>query len=122
MRTPKRVMVAAALSFPMMLGATSIAMADENGDSPTQTQNQDQIQAAEQENKNESPAVFFLFGKHPTAVVAPVLVNQLHQDQVGDWDENEQDQSVKDKDKHKDKDKDKHEEKHHSGMDQNRPN
>jgi hypothetical protein len=96
MRTAKRVLVVAAVSCPLMLGATTMAMADDYAEgSPTQVQNQDEIQVSKPTNANFSPAnVLQVGGGTQIADTAPTQTNNADQNQVGDWDGNSQNQEV----------------------------
>ncbi|MGW5642631.1 hypothetical protein ACWEV3_16395 [Saccharopolyspora sp. NPDC003752] len=98
MRTAKRVLAVAAVSFPMLLGATAVAMADGHHDgSPTQQQNQDEVQVSKPTNTNVSPANVIQIGGHKqVANTGSTQTNNADQDQEGDWDGNAQAQLVKD--------------------------
>ncbi|PKW14257.1 hypothetical protein [Saccharopolyspora spinosa] len=98
MRTAKRVLTVAAVSFPMLLGATAVAMADGSHDgSPTQEQNQDEVQVSKPTNTNVSPSTVVQIGGHKqVANTGSSQTNNADQDQDGDWDGNAQAQLVKD--------------------------
>ncbi|MEU6265848.1 hypothetical protein [Saccharopolyspora shandongensis] len=98
MRTAKRVLTVAAVSFPLLLGATTMAMADANpGGSPTQQQNQDEVQVSKPTNTNVSPSnVIQIDGHKQVANTGSNQTNNADQDQDGDWDGNAQAQLVKD--------------------------
>lgn len=96
MRTAKRVLTVAAVSLPMLLGATAVAMADGHHDgSPTQVQNQDEVQVSKPTNTNVSPStVVQIGGKEQIANTGSNQTNNANQTQAGDWQDNTQAQVV----------------------------
>lgn len=90
----RRTIAAAVLGIPMMVASPAMALAGGDYHHPpvqNQVQNQDEEQSNEQPSRNLSP--INVEGDGNTVVNVVVQKPHNHQDQDGDWDDNNQTQS-----------------------------